>query len=113
MAVGLTQTPIAKVQTASREVNQLQTNISQAFYAFGNQLIANPVLNGYVISNLVLNSGANTVPHNLGRAVVGYLPVRFIGSFAQIFDTQNSNQTPQTTLLLNASALVTVDLYVF
>lgn len=80
--------------------------------------ILDPVVNlpwstGVLLKNVTLTSGANIVNHKLSRTLQGWMPVRFHGNFAQIFDTQDTNTMPSLTLLLNASTGVTVDLLVF
>jgi hypothetical protein len=75
-------------------------------------MLSNPVLNTVLLKNVALTTGANIVNHKLGRDLQGWYPVR-VRSSSTIYDTQDSNQTPQLTLLLVASANVTVDLVVF
>lgn len=65
------------------------------------------------IKGLALVSGANTIYHNLGRPVQGWLITRFHGGWAQIFDTQDTNANAARTLLLTTSAAVTVSIYIF
>lgn len=78
-----------------------------------NPLLTNPALNVSLLQNISLTTGANVINHKLGRPLQGWYPVRFKGSYAQLYDTQATNQTPQLTLNLNASANVTCDLAVF
>lgn len=70
------------------------------------------ISDGVLLEEVVLASGANIVPHKLGRILQGWIPVRVRAS-ATLYDTQDANNTPDQTLLLTASALVTVDLWVF
>jgi hypothetical protein len=98
------------VQTSDRSVNQLQQNIIQTL----NQIVKNPLINGGLIlqkQNLV--SGNNTIAHGLGRTLQGWFVVRYRGGWADIFDNQDSNNNAGSTLVLNSSADVTVDVYVF
>lgn len=76
-----------------------------------------PLLNfapnkGLLLPNISLTTGANVVSHKLGRKLQGWIPVRVRAS-ATLYDTQDSNQMPQLTLNLTASANVVVDLWVF
>lgn len=71
-----------------------------------------PIVNGILLQNQVLTSGTNSINHKLGRKLIGWVPVRVRAS-ATLFDTQDSNQTPQLTLQLTASADVVVDIWVF
>jgi hypothetical protein len=99
---------IGKVQTENREVNQLQSNILSQV----NSLSQNAISNGVILPNVSLKSGSNDVNTKLGRKLVGWFIVRQRSS-ATIYDTQDSNKTPDRTLTLNASADVSVDIYVF
>ena len=75
-------------------------------------LLANPANNSSILKSVVLASGANTINHLLGRKLQGWKVVRQ-RSAATVYDTQDSNQTPELTLKLVASANVTVDIEVF
>lgn len=75
-------------------------------------VISNPTIQTVLLKNIALASGANVVNHKLGRALQGWYIVRLRAS-ATVYDTQDSNQTPNLTLNLTASAPVTVDLVVF
>jgi hypothetical protein len=90
-------------------IDQMQTKWkSQIDPVLGNQL-----LQGQLLSGVVLNSGTPTVVnHGLGRKLVGWFVVG-IDAAATIYDSQASNQTPQTTLILNSNAVCTVNLWVF
>src|SRR6185437_7914444 len=101
-------TSIARIQSADRVVNQLQQNIIPPLQ----EVIANPVVCGVIIQNVNLVSGLNTVNHGLGRTLQGWSAVR-VRSQCQLWDSQDSNNSPAQTLLLNSNAAVTVDLLVF
>ena len=77
-----------------------------------NPVIANPVLQNNILKNVSLASGDNVINHKLGRNLVGWQIIR-VRAAAIIYDKQDSNQTPNLTLVLNASAPVVVDLAVF
>jgi len=96
------------IQTQDRVINQIQQNVKNVV----DPLSANPVLNGLILTNQVLVSGDNTINHTLGRTLQGWTIVRQ-RSAASLYDKQDSNPTPALTLVLNASAGVSVDLYVF
>jgi hypothetical protein len=101
MAIGL-------VQTTDRTVNQLQQNIKQAV----EPVLNNPLVNGQVLFNLNLKLGTNVINHGLGRSLQGWVIVGQ-GSAASFYDQQAKNSTKNLTLLLVASADVTINLYVF
>lgn len=78
-----------------------------------NPVIALPWSSGVLLKSVVLASGANIINHKLGRKLQGWIPVRFHGAWAQIYDTQDTNTMSDLTLNLVASGAVTVDLLVF
>jgi hypothetical protein len=100
---------LALVQTNDRNINQLQQNVAQAI----NPIIQSAPNNSNILTGVKLSAGNNTISHGLGRTLQGWIPVRYHGSWAQIYDNQDSNPNPSKTLILNASAAVTVDLEVF
>lgn len=75
-------------------------------------LLGAPLSSGNIIKNQQLKTGINVIDHLLGRKLQGWTLVRKRGP-ADIYDTQDSNQTPQLTLLLTSSTDVSVDLLVF
>ena len=86
----------------------MQTKWASILDAF----LSNPSLQSNILNKVPLSTGANTVNHLLGKKLTGWRVVR-LRSSATIYDTQDSNQTPQSTLILVASAPVVVDLEVF
>jgi hypothetical protein len=101
-------TSFGKVHTANRELNQVQENVARALAP----IFGNPIVDGVLLTGVVLASGANVISHTLDRKLVGWIIIRQ-RALAQVYDTQDSNATPALTLQLQASAPVTVDLYVF
>lgn len=95
-------------QTADQSLQLMQSNWATQL----NPLLRNPLSNGQVLQSVVLASGDNTINHKLGRKLQGWCIVRQRAS-ASIYDKQDSNLFPELTLVLNASAAVTVDIYVF
>lgn len=96
------------VHTDDRNINQLQQNVKQVV----DPLTNNPVLLGIILEQVQLVTGSNTINHLLGRKLQGWIIVRQRGP-AQIYDGQDSNLTPNLTLILNSSADVSVNIYVF
>lgn len=68
--------------------------------------------NSSILSNVSLLAGDNTVNTLLGRKLTGWSIIRKRAA-ADIYDKQDSNLTPQLTLVLNSSAPVVVDLEIF
>lgn len=76
-----------------------------------NPLIANPANNSLILKNVTLQVGPNNIPHLLGRKLQGWTIVRKRGP-ADIYDQQDSNQTPALTLILVSDTAVTLDIEV-
>ena len=77
-----------------------------------NPIISNPTIHNLILKNVSLTAGTNVINHKLSRPLQGWNPTRLRAS-ATIYDLQDTNQTPQLTLILVASAPVVVDLVVF
>lgn len=75
-------------------------------------LTDNPVLVGIILKEVDLVVGDNVIQHKLGRDLQGWYFVRVRG-VSNIYDKQGSNNTPDKTLVLNSSAVVSNDIYVF
>lgn len=100
---------IPNQQTNDRNLGSAQQYLSQAL----SPLLRNPLTNGSILSSVSLTTGDNTIPHGLGRALQGWSIVRMRANFSQIYDKQDTNSSPQNNLILNASADVVADIYVF
>lgn len=100
--------PLKTVQTSDRVLNQIQDNTA----AVVNPIVANPILNGILITEVELTTGNNVINHKLGRPLEGWILVRQ-RSQADIWDDQDDNATPQYTLDLVTDADTSVDLYIF
>jgi hypothetical protein len=99
---------VGLVQTDDRNTNQLQQNIMQAL----RPILQNPLVNGYILSGIVLASGDNTIFHKLSRDIQGYIPI-LKSAAVDIYDKQSSNDNKSTTLILNSSGAATISIYVF
>jgi hypothetical protein len=99
---------LPKVQTTDRLINQLQNNIISGL----KPLTSNAQNQGTIVASVQLKAGSNTVSHGLGYQLTGWTIVRQ-RSAASIYDQQDANATPQTTLVLVSSASALVDIYCF
>jgi len=98
-----------KILTKDNDLNQVQKNVEQAI----NPIINSPIVDGVLIKDACLDPTTVTlVQHKLGRKPLGWIVVRKPAD-ARIWDVQNSNQNPTTTLALVASHAITVDLWIF
>jgi hypothetical protein len=74
--------------------------------------LRNPLMQGTLLKGISLQTGVNTVNHTLGRPLIGWFITRQ-NALSDIYDGQDTNQTPNLTLTLISAAVVTVDVYVF
>lgn len=77
-----------------------------------NPILANPLVNGRVLSNVPVVTGRNVINHGLQRDLQGYFLV-MNNAAVTFYDSQLTNQRPDLTLILNASGAATISLYVF
>lgn len=89
-------------------MNQLQQNLKQAM----DPLLQNPLLDGRIISAVSLVTGDNTIDHGLSRPLQGWFRV-LDDAGPVLYDKQNTNTTPSTTLILNSSGAAIISLYVY
>ena len=75
-------------------------------------ILANPLTNGQLLTGVDLSNGTTVVNHKLGRKLVGWIIVG-TNAAASVYDNQDSNQTPQLTLILVSNAVCTLNLWVF
>lgn len=94
----------ARVQTESREFNQLQLNLATTLQP----ILTNPLFNNQILRGVVLASGANTIYHLLDREPQGFI-ITDINAAAHVYRTAKTDKT----ITLQASAAVTVDIYLF
>jgi len=99
---------MARVQTDSREINQIQSNIATIL----NPIQANPMSSGIILSGVVLASGSNVIQHTLDRSLQGYIVI-LKSANVTIYDSQSTNSTPNLTLVLVSSGAATISLYLF
>lgn len=77
-----------------------------------NPIVQLPLVQGLVLQSVSLKAGDNTIDHRLGRKLQGWILTR-VRAAATIYDKQDANQLSSRTLVLNSSASVVVDIYVF
>ena len=98
---------LTKFQTAVKELMLLQTDWRSKL----NPLLANPSNNNSILKDIGLATGSNTINHLLGQPLLGWNIIRRNGP-ATVYDTQATNPRPELTLVLVASAPVTISLEV-
>lgn len=92
----------------SKDLSLLQT----AWANIINPVVDLPLVQGLIIKNQALVNGSTVINHRLGRKLQGWIVVRQRAA-ASIYDTQDSNPSPNLTLTLVSDAVVSVDIYVF
>ena len=101
---------------ALKSLAQTDPKIGKVFdyvQQFSKEVADVPFMQGKVYEDVVMTGAADyTLYHQLGRPVVGWLVLRQNAS-STIYDKQDSNATPETTLVLRPSNTVTVTLWVF
>lgn len=99
---------------ANTTLPQKQTldQMSTKWSAIINPFLQNPSNNRSILKNVSLTTGTNTINHLLGAPLQGWNPVRVRAS-ATFYDQQDTNQTPELTLILISSSNVVIDLEVF
>lgn len=99
---------LPQFQSDSQTLNLLQTQWGSIL----GPVIRHPLLNGTTLQNVVLQAGDNVINHGLQRPLQGWFVVRQRGA-GTFYDLQDTNVSPELTLLLNSSANVSVNLYVY
>lgn len=95
-------------QSQDKNFNLFQTQLATALQP----ITSIPTCKSTLLTGQQLNAGANTIQTSLGYPLSGWYIVRQRAQ-AAIWDTQDSNPSPNTTLILNSSASVSVDIIVF
>lgn len=99
---------LAQVQSNDLKLEQIQAASRVATQSSR----SNPINGGTILTSISLDSGDNTIPHKLSQKLQGWFIVR-IRDAATIYDKQDDNPNQDKTLVLNSSASVTVDIFVF
>lgn len=96
-------------KATNAEVNSLSRNVVD----FANQFYNIPILDGLLIPGIeCLASTPTTINHGLGRPIRGYQIV-YQNADARLWALDENQTLPSSTLVLNCSANVTINLWVF
>lgn len=96
------------IQHDDVRINMMQDRILSVL----NSVAVNPILDSDILTDVVLASGDNTINHKLGRKLNGWFLTRR-NAATTVYDKQATNLIPERTLVLNSSAIATVDIFVF
>ena len=86
--------------------------MQSAWKAVLDPVITLPQNSARILQNVALINGTNTIAHGLNRKLQGWSLTRKRAA-AEIYDEQDDNPNPETTLILISDAAVTVNLEVF
>lgn len=106
-----------RVEVAAKVAGNLSSNLpwelaNNKWAGTLNPLLANPIVNGSLLKNISVTTGANSIAHGLQRKLQGYIVV-LNSANVTFYDTQATNQMPDIYLVLHASGAATISLYVF
>jgi hypothetical protein len=99
---------LTKIKSDDRVVNLIQDQTNSTI----NDILDSQIIDSVLLTSVSLVTGDNTVSHKLGRKLVGWFIVRQ-RSAGTVYDKQDSNSLSESNLILNSSANMTVDIYVF
>lgn len=77
-----------------------------------NPVLGSPIATPTLLADITLTSGRNVINHMLGQNLQGYVIVLNSAS-STFFDSQDTNPSPDKTLVLNSSAATKVSILVF
>ena len=98
-----------KIKVDDKTTERFQDNVEQAI----KPIISVPILDGVLCEDVSLTAGiSNEVEHMLGRKPRGYMIVRKQRD-TRIWDLQETNDTPTTTLSIACSHDSTVSIWIF
>ena len=100
---------LKKSSFEDRETAKLQTNME----IWTQQITNVPIIDGVLLRDIELTTGSvNKIEHKLGRKLIGWM-IAGQNANAVVWDSQSNNTTPNSTVDLNCSANVTINLWVF
>lgn len=103
---------LPQLQAGGQNIETVFTQMQTLWSALISPIIDRPQNRSNILPKVALVIGQNTINHGLAGPLAGWNIVR-IRAAAQIYDDQDTNPTPQKTLILVSDAVVTVDLEVF
>lgn len=77
-----------------------------------NPVLANPLIDGNLLSGIKVVAGQNVINHGLQRKLQGYIVVMNSGAITY-HDNQSQNSRQDLTILFVSSGTATISIYVF
>lgn len=93
--------------TTNPDLSKMQTRWASLI----NPVLSNNITQSYILKNISLTTGDNTINHLQDKVLNGYLIIGMHNAYAQVYD--KPSDMPKLTLILNASAPTVIDLMVF
>jgi hypothetical protein len=100
---------LRSIQTADRILTLIQDSVQGWIRQL--QRLA-PIVDGQLVTGVLIATTDTVVRTGLDRKALGFIIVN-ANAGASVFLSPTANQVPNNTLILRASAQVTVDLWVF
>lgn len=101
--------PLKTINVTDLPLSFIQDNVENFTNQFGNKKI----IEGISVTRIAMTSGVDkVVNHKLGRQWLGWIVTRKSNA-ADVFESSTSNPAPKNTIILQANANVTLDLWVF
>ena len=97
-----------QIWSPNEEVTRLQSHIKTTL----NPLLELPISDGVLLTDLSIATSDTVIDHKLGRQYEGFIITR-LKSNSVIFESSSTNDTPDRTIILEASATATADIYFF
>ena len=97
------------INCKDQDLSKVQDNFAYSIDNIGGK----EIVDGMLLKSISLTSGApNLIDHKLGRTLIGWFIVRKRAS-SDVWDSQDTNLTKATNLILNCTNNVIVDIWVF
>jgi hypothetical protein len=97
-----------QIWSPSEEVTRLQSHIRTTL----NPLLELPISDGVLQTDLSIATTDTLIDHKLGRQYEGFIITR-LKSNSVIYESSSTNDIPDRTIILKASATATADIYFF
>jgi hypothetical protein len=89
------------------KINRLMDNLNYCL----NPIVASEIIDGVLVKEVSLNTGTNSVAHQLGRKPNGWIIVRK-NNFGDVYEN-SVNNTPNQNIILVSSANLKCDFWFF
>ncbi len=102
----------SNIQTSDQTINRIQNNIKKAFDPVALIVENAPLLSYSYLQDIAIDTTDTAIRTGLGRPYKGFFVVRKRAN-EDIWESTTSNPAPEAQIILKATALIVVDLWVF